>query len=65
MPPPNVITPVVERKSNFTLLVYSYRKLTADEMAQCLIEWLSKSGKKRFPKNGKGELFTIYGLDSI
>lgn len=60
---PNVVTVIVEKKSNFTLDAYAYRPLTAAEKREALLQWLRASGKKDFPVNGRSEVKTLFGLN--
>ena len=60
---PKILTVVIEKNSNFTLEVYAYRPLTGTEKRQALLQWLQASKKKRFPKNGRAKLITLFGIN--
>ena len=62
-PRPDVVSTMIESKSNCTIKFYAYRKLTRQEMIQGLHIWMNQNRRKSLPKNGSIKVITIHGHD--
>lgn len=60
---PNVVTRVSIPDSEFVLLVYAFRKLSAGEASVAAKSWLKENKRRTFPKSGTGKVITILGAD--
>ena len=63
MTEPNVCSTVKDAKNNVTYRIMAYRKLSKEEMLDCVSSYLSQRRRKKREKNVVITIITVFGCD--